>query len=157
MLTCLQSLIFKLKQRHPTSPRHPPPSTSGTPRGKIKIKTTLFLYFLFKMFLLISNLRVRNECFFSFLTFGLEYDVRGTSPLWWECMAFVERRPSSANLGGAYDVRRTSPPKVVRVRRFWLDSGFLATSGHELTQNRARTEANTSVQGNLEVMGGEHS
>ena len=106
------------------------------------------------MFLLISNLRVRNECFFSCLTFGLEYDVRGTSPLWWECMAFVERRPSSANLGGAYDVRGTSPPKFVRVRRFWFDSGFLATSGHELTQNRARTEANTSVQGNLEVMGG---
>ena len=92
--------------------------------------------------------------FFSFLTVGLEYDVRGTSPLWWECMAFVERRPSSANLGGAYDVRGTSPPKFVRVRRFWFDSGFLATSGHELTQNRARTEANTSVQGNLEVMGG---
>ena len=108
------------------------------------------------MFLLISNLRVRNDCFFSCLTFGLEYDVRGTSPLWWECMAFVERRPSSANLGGAYDVRGTSPPKFVRVRRFWFDSGFLATSGHELTQNRARTEANTSVQGNLEVMGGEH-
>ena len=69
-------------------------------------------------------------------------------------MAFVERRPSSENLGGAYDARGTSPPKFVRVRRFWFDSGFLATSGHELTQNRARTEANTSVQGNLEVMGG---
>ena len=70
-------------------------------------------------------------------------------------MAFVERRrPSSANLGGAYDVRGTSPPKFVRVRRFWFDSGFLATSGHELTQNRARTEANTSVQANLEVIGG---
>ena len=106
------------------------------------------------MFLLISNLHVKNECFFPFLTFELEYDVRGTSPLWWECMAFVERRPSSANLGGAYDVRGTSPPKFVRVRRFWFDSGFLATNGHELTQNRARTEANPSVQGNLEVMGG---
>ena len=82
------------------------------------------------------------------------HDVRGTSPLWWECMAFVERRPSSANLGGAYDVRGTSPPKFVRVRRFWFDPGFLATSGHELTQDRTRTEASTSVQGNLEVMRG---
>ena len=70
-------------------------------------------------------------------------------------MAFVERRPSSANLGGAYDVRGTSPPKFVRVRRFWFDSGLLATSGQELTRNRARTEGPPSVQRNLEVMGGE--
>ena len=76
------------------------------------------------MFLLISNLLVRNECFFSFLTFGLEYDVRGTSPLWWECMAFVERRPSAANLGEAYDARGTSPPLICSCSavlvRFWV-------------------------------------
>ena len=118
------------------------------------------------MFLFICNLRVRNEIheFARSLATGCGGHPSSTNledrmtfverhPLWWECMAFVERRPSSANLGGAYDVRGTSPPKFVRVRRFWFDSGFLATSGHELTQNRARTEASTSVQGNLEVTG----
>ena len=108
-----------------TPPSHPPPSTSVTRREKIKIKFAfVFIYCLIRMLLLISKLRVRNQCFFSFLTFGLEMKYMNLLGAWPRAVVAIHppqiwgsvwRSWNVAPMVGMYGVR-WMPPIIRKFR-----------------------------------------